>query len=144
MSEQTVENLLGSIPTGDEIHDAREGDHIGKIIMPELVPFGDGQAVKVAFTGMTDADGRGFDKEIRIGLPTSSSEPWQHARFLKAVQNLGIVPRSQRNAINVDTDADRESVLNAFKQIEGREYNLTIYPNKKTGYLELRVNSPVA
>jgi hypothetical protein len=140
MSEQTVENLLGSIPTGEEIKDSREGDHVGKLIMPELVPFGEGKAVKVVFTDLTDADGRSFDFPLRVALPTSASEPWQHSRFLKAAQALGIVPRTQRNAINVDTEKDQETVLAAFKQVEGNSYSIVIYPNKKTGYLELRVN----
>jgi hypothetical protein len=138
----TVENLLGSIPTGDEIKDSREGDHTGKLIMPELVPFGDSKAVKIVFTNLTDAVGRSFDFPIRVALPTSKSEPWQHQRFLKAVQALGVVPRNQRNAINVDTEEDQNKVLSAFQQIEGREYAITIYPNKRTGYLEARVNGP--
>jgi hypothetical protein len=142
MSEQTVENLLGSIPTGEEIKDRREGTHVGKLTMPELVDFGSGKAIKVVFTGMTDADGRSFDKEVRIGLPTSKSESWQHERFLKVAQALGIVPRNQRNAINVDSDNDEQTVLAAFKQIEGRDYSVVVYPNKKSGYLELRVNGP--
>lgn len=139
MSEQTVENLLGSIPTGEEIKDPREGDHEATLTQPELVPFGTGHAVKVVYTNLTDADGRSFDFQVRYGLPTSESEPWQHARFLEVAQSLGIVPRSHRNAINVDSDADRATVLAAFEKIAGSSFPLRITPNKKTGYMEGRV-----
>jgi len=141
MPEQDiVENLLGSIPTGEEIKDSREGDHSEATLSnPELVPFGAGHAIQVTWTNLQDIDGRAFEYKERYGLPTAQAEPWQHARFLDVVQSLGLVPRNQRNAINVDTDADRDAVLVAFKKIEGSVHPIKISTNKKTGYLQSRI-----
>jgi hypothetical protein len=140
MSTDIVENLLGSIPVGDEIKDSREGDHQSATLTnPELVPFGEGHAVQVTFVNLTDSDGRDFQYKERYGLPTSQSEPWQHGRFLDTVQSLGLVPKNQRNAINVDTDQDRETVLAAFKSIAGSTVPIKLTTNKKTGYLQSRV-----
>jgi hypothetical protein len=135
-----VENLLGSIPTGEEIKDSREGDHSeATLTNSELVPFGTGHAVQVTWTNLQDVDGRAFEYKERYGLPTSQSEPWQHGRFLDVVQSLGLVPKSSRNAINVDSDDDRAAVLTAFKKVEGSTYPLKISTNKKTGYLQSRI-----
>lgn len=140
MSTDIIENLLGSIPTGDEIKDSREGDHSNaKLTNPELVPFGEGHAVQVTFVGLTDTDGRDFQYKERYGLPTSQAEPWQHGRFLEVVQSLGLVPKNQRNAINVDTDLDRDTVLAAFKSIEGSTVPIKLKTNTKTGYLQSRI-----
>jgi hypothetical protein len=138
-----VENLLGSIPTGEEIKDSREGDHAdATLTLPELVPFGSGHAIQVTWTNLQDSDGRAFEYKERYGLPTSSSEPWQHSRFLDVVQSLGLVPKNKRNAINVDTEADQNAVLTAFKTIEGTVHPIKISTNKKTGYLQSRIPKP--
>ena len=135
-----VENLLGSIPTGDEIKDSREGDHSEATLMnPELIPFGTGHAIQVTWANLSDVDGRGFEYRERYGLPTSASEPWQHGRFLDVVQSLGLVPKASRNALNVDSDTDRENVLAAFKKVAGSAFPIKITTNKKTGYLQSRV-----
>ena len=137
---EIVENLLGSIPTGEEIKDSREGDHSeATLTNPELVPFGSGQAIQVTWTNLQDVDGRAFEYKERYGLPTSQSEPWQHGRFLDVVQSLGLVPKASRNAINVDSDEDRAAVLAAFKKIEGSVHPIKISTNKKTGYLQSRI-----
>ena len=141
--QEIVENLLGGIPTGDEIKDSREGDHAeATLTNPELVPFGSGHAIQVTWTNLQDVDGRSFEYKERYGLPTSSSEPWQHSRFLEVVQSLGLVPRNVRKAINVDTDQDRELVLEGFKKIAGSIHPIKISSNKKTGYLQSRVSKP--
>ena len=135
-----VENLLGSIPTGDEIKDSREGDFPEAVLSnPELVPFGTGHAIQVTWTNLQDADGREFEYKERYGLPTEQSEAWQHGRFLDIVQTLGLVPKANRNAINVNGDAERESVLGAFKKVAGNTFPLRITTNKKTGYLQSRI-----
>jgi hypothetical protein len=137
---EIVENLLGSIPTGEEIKDSREGDHSeATLTNPELVPFGSGHAIQVTWTNLQDVDGRSFEYKERYGLPTSNAEPWQHSRFLDVVQSLGLVPKNQRKAINVDTDVDRDAVLGAFKKIEGSVHPIKISTNKKTGYLQSRI-----
>ncbi len=139
-SADIVENLLGSIPTGEEIKDSREGEHhSAKLTNPELVPFGEGHAVQVTFTNLSDSDGRDFQYKERYALPTSQAEPWQHGRFLDVVQGLGLVPKNQRNAINVDTEQDRDTVLSAFKSIEGSTVPIKLSVNKKTGYLQSRI-----
>jgi len=138
--QEIVENLLGSIPTGEEIKDSREGDHSDATLTnPELVPFGTAQAIQVTWANLQDADGRAFEYKERYALPTSQSEPWQHSRFLDVVQSLGLVPKNKRNAINVDSDADRDAVLGAFKKIEGSVHPIKISTNKKTGYLQSRI-----
>ena len=135
-----VENLLGSIPTGEEIKDSREGDHSeATLTNSELVPFGTAHAIQVTWTNLQDVDGRAFEYKERYPLPTSQSEPWQHARFLDVVQSLGLVPKASRNAINVDTENDRAAVLAAFKKIEGSVHPIKISTNKKTGYLQSRI-----
>lgn len=140
MSNDIVENLLGSIPTGNEIVDSREGDHSeATLTNPELVPFGTGYAVQVTWTNLQDVDGRAFEYKERYGLPTSQSEPWQHGRFLDTVQSLGLVPKASRNALNVDSDDDRANVVAAFKKVEGNVFPLKITTNKKTGYLQSRI-----
>jgi len=134
---QIVENLLGSIPTGEEIKDSREGDHSeATLTNPELIPFGNGHAIQVVWTNLQDVDGRSFEYKERYGLPTSQSEPWQHGRFLNVVQSLGLVPKASRNAINVDSDNDRAAVLAAFQKIEGSVHLIKISMNKKTGFLQ--------
>lgn len=136
-----AENLLSSIPVGEVIKDAREGEQPDAVLTsPELVDFGDSKAVKVIWNNLTDADGRSFQFQARYPLPTTDSAPWQHARFLDLVHGLGIVPRGQRNAINVDTEQDQETVLNAFKSIDGNNFPIRLYVNKKTGYLESRLS----
>src|SRR3990167_3072939 len=138
--QEIVENLLGSIPTGETIVDSREGDHAeATLTNPELVPFGTGHAVQVTWTNLQDVDGRAFEYKERYGLPTSQSEPWQHGRFLDVVQSLGLVPKANRNAINVDSDVDRAAVLAAFKKVKGNVHPIKINTNKKTGYLQSRI-----
>ena len=137
---EIVENLLGSIPTGEEIKDSREGDHSNATLTnPELVPFGSGHAVQVTWMNLQDVDGRAFEYKERYGLPTSQAEPWQHSRFLDVVQALGLIPKANRNAINVDSDNNRAAVLAAFKKIEGSTFVIKISTNKKTGYLQSKL-----
>ena len=138
--DEVVKNLLGGIPTGEEIRDPREGEHpnatVGGVDTAEQ---GNGWVVKVTYNGLVDTDGRQFEYTERYNIPTSNSEDWVHRMFLAICHDLQIVPRSFKSRILADTEADREVVKGAFSKSIGNSVPLRITMDSKSGYLRSRV-----
>jgi len=135
MSE-VVENLLGSIPTGEIIKDPREGDHgDANIKAVELVEQSNGKALKITYGNLSDTNGRDFEHQERLTIPNSSSHEAVQRIFLAACHNLEIVPRSMRKTILADTDQDCETIHQAFASKVGITLNIRLRPDKD-GYLK--------
>lgn len=129
------ENLLAGIPTAGELKDPREGDYPeASLSSPEIVEQSNGHAIKLTWSGLTDAQGRGFDFTERYTIPTSTSEDFIHRLFLGLVHALGMKPVSDREKIVADDDESRGMLLNAFEKSTGRIVSLRLSQDNK-GYL---------
>lgn len=136
---EVVENLLSSIPVGEVLVDPKEGDHEARLGAVELVEQGNGHSVKVTWMDMTDSNGRPFEHQDRITVPTSNSEDFIHRMFLSACHDLQVVPLSFRSKIYADTEADRDRIVEAFTSKIGSRYPLTIKADKN-GYMRSRIS----
>jgi hypothetical protein len=137
--ESVVENLLGSIPQGGEVKDPREGDHYdAKFSDVELAEQTNGHVVKLTFEGLRDVDGREFTYQERVTIPTSNSELFIQRIFLAIAHDLGVLPRTQKNAFYADTDEHRAVVLAAFEAVKGTSAPLNIRTDGK-GFLRGRI-----
>ena len=142
MSEQTViENLLGSIPVGEEIKDPRENDYDATLKDVEVVEQKNGHSLRLVFGDIEDANGRSFEHKENVTIPTSEHVgdlAFIQDIFLRWAQGLEVIPRTQRSAVLADTEEHRGVVLNAFKTKIGGRFPITLYFSK--GFIRGRVN----
>ena len=139
MAAEVVDNLLSSIPTGEAIKDPREGDHIGaKLTNPELVEQSNGHSLKITWGDLTDSNGRGFEYQERYTIPTSQSDEFIHRLFLSVCHEAGVLPRESKSRILADTEADRNTILQAFQQRIGETVDLRLTQDAKSGYMRSR------
>lgn len=136
MSQEVVENLLSSIPTGEVIKDPREGDHLdAQLKFVELVDQANGKALKLTYGNLTDTNGREFEHQERLSIPKSDSHEAVQRIFLSACHSLEVVPRSFRKTILADTDVDQENVFSAFTSKIGQPVALRLRPDT-SGYMK--------
>ena len=139
MTEDVQANLLGSIPTGEEIRDPKEGDHPNaRLADVDIVEQSNGHSLQLIYTDLVATDGRPFDQKERVSLPTSNSEDFIHRIFLALCHDLEIVPRTFKSRVFVDTEDDRERVRAAFATKLGNTIPLRIQSDKQ-GYLRSRI-----
>jgi hypothetical protein len=138
MANDTVENLLGTIPTGDEVKDPRENDYEATLKDASIVEQKNGHSLKLVFGNIVDTNGKDFEHNERVTIPTSESEKFIQDIFIRWAHGLEVLPRSHRNAILADSEEHRGIVLEAFKSKLGEQFPLTIYSNN--GYLRSRVS----
>ena len=136
---EVAENLLGSIPTGEILIDPKEGDHDARLGAVELVEQGNGHSVKLTWMDMTDSNGRPFEHQERITVPTSGSQDFIHRMFLAACHDFEVVPRNARSRILADTETDRDAIVQAFSSKIGTVYPISIKSDNK-GYLRSRIS----
>lgn len=144
MSEDRVlENLLGSVPHGEELHDVREGEHPDAVLVDvqlventsdKLPPY----ALQKVYQGLTDVEGKAFELKDKVNIPESGSEDWVKRLFLADLHDMGLVPRTEKQAIFADTDEHREAVLTAYKSKIDTNYPLRVVTDKN-GYIRVRV-----
>ncbi len=140
MSDEVTQNLLGSIPTGAEIHDPREGEHPNaQLFAAEIVEQSNGPALKLTYNNMVDSEGRDFQHQERYTIPTSASEQFIQGMFLDLVRNLGVVPRAQKKCPLFDTDADRTTLVDVLQTVIGVNVPLRLKMDDKSGYLRGRI-----
>lgn len=146
MSEQqvdpTLEGLLNSVPTGEELRDPREGDHedsklidvsVGENSEQAVIPF---SAVMV-WSAMKDSEGRDFDFSARVNIPRPSDPTWVKRMFLQTAHDLGVVPRDRKTALVADTDEEREVLIKILKLGLGQRYPVRI--REKNGFVNLTI-----
>ena len=139
MEDSVLNELLGSIPQGEVIVDAREGDHANAELQGvELVRNSTGSfAVVATFGDLVDSNGRQFNIKRRFNIPEASSETVQKGIFLGELHDLEALPRSHRTAVYAETDTHRDAILRLFKKKGGSRHNLRV--TMRDGYPAARV-----
>lgn len=136
---EVVENLLDSIPVGAVLIDPKEGSYPdARLGAVELVEQGNGYSVKLTWMDLVDSNGRPFEQQDRITIPTSDSEDFIHRMFLAACHDLEVVPRSFRSKLHADTEADRDRIVEAFTSKVGNQYSIML-KSDKNGYMRTRI-----
>lgn len=136
---EVVENLLSSVPTGEVLVDPKEGDYPeARLGAVELVEQGNGYSVKLTWMDLVDQQGRPFEHQDRVTIPTSDSEDFIHRMFLAACHDFEVVPRSFRSKLHADTEADRERIVEAFTSKVGGTYPIAL-KSDKNGYMRSRI-----
>ena len=136
---EVADNLLSSIPTGEILIDPKEGEHeSARLGAVELVEQNGGHSVKLTWMDLIDSNGRPFEHQERITVPTSNSQDFIHRMFLAACHDFEVVPRSVRSRILADTEHDRDEIVSAFSSKIGTVYPISIKSDNK-GYLRSRI-----
>jgi hypothetical protein len=137
------ENLLGSIPTGEEIHDPREGDHQeARLTYVEVIEQSNGHALKLTYNNMVDSEGRSFEYQERYTIPTSTSEQFIQGMFLNLCHELGIIPRTQKRCPLFDDVGHRSTLEGVFNSKIGSTVPLRLKIDDKSGYMRSRILRP--
>jgi len=116
----SLQELLAGIPTGDVQKDDREGDHYDATLkMVEVAHQSNGFVIVLTLTNLRDIQGRLFDYPVRVSLPTTDSEAWQHRQFLDAAHAAELIELTDRRQRFFETPASREAIAAAFSAVAG-------------------------
>ena len=144
-NDVNIQELLDSLPTGDELHDPREGEHepvLSDVNVVEnsekaSVPF----AIELTFTGFKDVEGREFQFNDRVNVPEPDSSNVIKSMFLASLHNLGIIEFSDKRGRAAADKSQVDLYAKLFASRVGSKVPMRLYIDK-SGWLRARVQRP--
>ena len=154
MSQDLLDSLLGDIPT-EEVKDNRLGSHDDAVLVTDVTVSANEYEGKLLYSlvskfKITDSEGKEAFVQTNISLPDAESPQWAKQVLLSWLHAFKIVPLTSKNTPLLPTgdEETRQDVAGriaaAVNTRVGEVVGITVFEQKKNGYVGVRANRPKA
>lgn len=154
MSQDLLDSLLGDIPT-EEVKDNRLGVHDDAVLATDVTIIANEYEGKLLYSlvskfKITDSEEKEAFVQANISLPDAESPQWAKQVLLSWLHAFKLVPLTSKQTPLLPS-GDEETRRNVAERIAaavntrvGEVVGITVFEQKKNGYVGVRANRPKA
>jgi len=138
--DELFDEFLKDVNVGEEITDPRVGTHPDAVLSEvEVRENKSGNPMLVmTYSGCTDSDDNEFELKDFINLPHAETHPVGQRIFLGMLHDMGVVPRTHKRAILIESMDQAEKLAARLDKCVGINFPLRVTEDNQ-GYMRIRL-----